>query len=93
MAIFMVKNDLTPQNLYEKGKDLAFPDSAVAYFEGMMGQPVGGFPQELQKLVLKGIKPITCRPGELLKTVDFEEISRYLEQKHGFKGIVLSSED
>jgi pyruvate carboxylase len=85
MAIFMVKNDLTPQNIYEKGKDLAFPDSAVAYFQGMMGQPVGGFPQELQKLVLKGIEPITCRPGELLEAVDFDEIGRYLEQKHGFK--------
>jgi pyruvate carboxylase len=50
-----------------------------------MGQPVGGFPQELQKLVLKGIEPITCRPGELLEAVDFDEIGRYLEQKHGFK--------
>jgi pyruvate carboxylase len=85
MAIFMVKNDLTLQNIYDKGKDLAFPDSAIAYFQGMMGQPVGGFPQELQKLVLKGIEPITCRPGELLEPVDFEEISRYLEEKHGFK--------
>jgi pyruvate carboxylase len=85
MAIFMVKNDLTPQNIFDKGKDLAFPDSAVAYFQGMMGQPVGGFPKELQKLVLKGIDPITCRPGELLEAVDFEEINRYLEQKHGFK--------
>ncbi len=44
MAIFMVKNDLTPENILTKGKDLAFPDSVVAYFEGMMGQPVGGFP-------------------------------------------------
>jgi len=85
MAIFMVKNDLTPQNIFDKGKELAFPDSVVAYFEGMMGQPVGGFPQELQKVVLKGIKPITYRPGELLEPVDFAEISTYLEKKHGFK--------
>lgn len=64
LAIFMVKNDLTPENIVRKGRELAFPDSAVAYFEGMMGQPVGGFPKDLQKVVLKGKKPITCRPGE-----------------------------
>lgn len=33
---------------------MAFPDSAVSYFKGMMGQPMGGFPEKLQKLVLKG---------------------------------------
>ena len=31
-----------------------------------MGQPAWGFPEELQKVVLKGEEPITCRPGELL---------------------------
>lgn len=85
LAIFMVKNDLTPDNIVEKGKDLAFPDSAIAYFEGMMGQPVGGFPQDLQKVVLKGIKPINCRPGELLEPVDFGNIRQLLEEKHGLK--------
>ena len=39
----------------------------------MMGQPAGGFPKNLQKVVLKGKEPITCRPGELLPPVDFEE--------------------
>lgn len=82
LAIFMVKNDLTPENILEKGKDLAFPDSAVAYFEGMMGQPVGGFPPDLQRLVLKDKKPITCRPGELLEPVDFDQITRLLEEKY-----------
>ncbi|MCQ4799298.1 hypothetical protein, partial [Eggerthella lenta] len=38
MAIFMVQNDLTPENIYEKAKDIDFPDSIVSYFEGMMGQ-------------------------------------------------------
>lgn len=85
LAIFMVKNDLTPENIIEKGKDLAFPDSAEAYFEGMMGQPVGGFPKKLQKVVLKGKKPITCRPGELLEPTDFDLINKLLEQKFNIK--------
>ena len=72
MAIFMTQNGLTPETVVEKGEGLAFPDSAVSYFSGMMGQPAGGFPKELQKVVLKGKEPITCRPGELLEPVDFE---------------------
>lgn len=49
LAIFMVQNNLTPENIVEKSKDMAFPDSALAYFKGMMGQPEGGFPKNLQK--------------------------------------------
>ena len=86
MAIFMVQNDLTPENIYEKAKDIDFPDSIVSYFEGMMGQPVGGFPEELHKLVLHGKKPITCRPGELLPDEDFDAIKKMLREKHGLKG-------
>lgn len=80
LAIFMVKNNLTPQNICEKGKNMAFPDSVVTYFKGMMGQPSGGFPVDLQKIVLKGEKPITCRPGEMLAPQDFEAISLKLEK-------------
>ena len=80
MAIFMTQNNLTPENILEKGESLAFPDSAVSYFSGMMGQPPFGFPEDLQKVVLKGKEPITCRPGELLAPVDFGEKRRELEK-------------
>ncbi|QAT42569.1 pyruvate carboxylase [Aminipila luticellarii] len=86
MAIFMVQNDLTPENIYEKAADIDFPDSIVSYFEGMMGQPQGGFPEKLQKLVLKDKKPITCRPGELLQPEDFEYIRKGLVEKLGLEG-------
>ncbi len=81
LAIFMVQNGMTPENILEKGKGIDFPDSTVSYFEGMMGQPEGGFPEELQKLVLKDKEAITCRPGELLPDEDFEYIRSGL-QKH-----------
>ena len=80
MAIFMVQNELTPENIIEKGADLSYPDSVVSYFQGMMGQPAWGFPKELQKIVLKDIKPITCRPGELLPPADFEEAKTALRK-------------
>ena len=47
LAIFMIQNELTPENVVEKGKSIDFPDSAVSYFEGMIGQPEGGFPKDL----------------------------------------------
>ena len=80
LAIFMVQNDLTPENIVEKGEHLTFPDSVVSYFKGMMGQPPCGFPVDLQKIVLKGEEPITCRPGELLAPVDFEQAKKEVEK-------------
>ena len=85
LAIFMIQNDLTPENIYEKAQNLAFPDSVVTYFKGMMGQPEGGFPKKLQKIVLKGEEPITCRPGELLPPEDFDKIDKYLREKYKFE--------
>ncbi|MBP1736961.1 MAG: pyruvate carboxylase [Oscillospiraceae bacterium] len=80
LAIFMVQNDLTPENIVERGEALTFPDSVVSYFKGMMGQPAWGFPPELQRVVLKGEKPITCRPGELLPAVDFDAAKTEVEK-------------
>ncbi|OLS03963.1 2-oxoglutarate carboxylase small subunit [Tissierella creatinophila DSM 6911] len=85
LAIFMVQNDLNKENIYEKAKDMAFPDSVDSYFMGMMGQPTGGFPEKLQKLVLKGKEPITCRAGELLEDEDLSKISKYLDEKYNIK--------
>lgn len=86
MAIFMVQNALTPENILEKGAGLDYPDSIVSYFEGMMGQPVGGFPEDIQKMILKDKKPITCRPGELLPAEDFDKIKSYLRDELGLEG-------
>ncbi|SHK00434.1 pyruvate carboxylase [Caminicella sporogenes DSM 14501] len=87
LAIFMIQNDLTKDNILEKGKNLTFPDSVISYFKGMMGQPEGGFPEELQKVVLKGEKPITCRPGEILEPVDFSKIKAKLEEEFNMKDV------
>lgn len=86
LAIFMVQNDLTPENIVEKGAKMDFPDSTVSYFEGMIGQPEFGFPEDLQKVVLKGKEPITCRPGELLPPDDFDEIKRHLVEDLDLEG-------
>ena len=78
-AIFMTQNNLTPENIVEKAKNLSFPDSVVSYFSGMMGQPQGGFPKDLQEIVLKGQPAITCRPGEHLESIDFEKVRQEMQ--------------
>ncbi|KJE26183.1 pyruvate carboxylase [Geobacillus kaustophilus] len=83
MALYMVQNNLTEQDIFERGETLNFPDSVVEFFEGYLGQPHGGFPKELQRIILKGREPITVRPGELLEPVDFEQIKRELYDKLG----------
>ncbi len=84
MALFMVQNQLTEEDLYEKGDTLSFPDSVVSFFEGQLGQPVGGFPEKLQKIILKGRPAITVRPGQLAPAVDFEKVRNELAEKVGF---------
>lgn len=81
MALFMVQNNLTPEDVLRKGKDMAFPDSFVSLMKGMMGQTDEGFPPELQKVVLKDMAPITCRPGALLEDFHFEKAATLLKKK------------
>ena len=84
LAIFMFKNGLTKENILTAGAGLSYPDSVVSYFQGMMGQPYGGFPKELQKIVLKDIEPLTDRPGKSLPPVDFEAIKKHLIKKYNY---------
>lgn len=84
LAIFMFKNGLTKENILTAGAGLSYPDSVVSYFQGMMGQPYGGFPKELQKIVLKDIEPLTDRPGKSLPPVDFNAIKKQLIEKYNY---------
>lgn len=78
MALFMVQNDLTEQDIYDKGDTIDFPQSVVEFFEGRLGFPYQGFPEKLQKIILKGKKPLTQRPGKMLEPVDFEATRKKL---------------
>jgi len=72
MALFMVANDLTPDDVMDPERELAFPASVVEMMEGRIGQPPGGFPAELQARILKGRKPLTERPGAILPPTDWD---------------------
>lgn len=80
MALFMVQNQLTEEEVYAKGDVLDFPASVVEFFEGRIGTPYQGFPEKLQQIVLKGRQPITVRPGVALEPVDFKAVRSKLAE-------------
>jgi pyruvate carboxylase len=83
MALFMVQNNLTEEDVLTKGQTIDFPDSVIELFTGYLGQPYGGFPEDLQKVILKGKEAITVRPGELLEPVDFGALKGELLKELG----------
>ncbi|TPK93599.1 MULTISPECIES: pyruvate carboxylase [unclassified Mesorhizobium] len=81
MALMMVSQDLTVADVENPAKDIAFPDSVVSMLRGDLGQSPGGWPAALQKKALKGEKPITVRPGSLLKPADLKASRKDIEGK------------
>ena len=83
MALFMVANELTPEDVLDPSRELAFPASVVDLIGGGMGQPPGGFPEEVKKRVLRGEPGLSGRPGETLEPVDFKEAAETVEKMLG----------
>jgi pyruvate carboxylase len=83
MALFMTANGYTEKDIFEKGETISFPDSVIGLLKGDLGQTPGGFPPELQKLVLKNEKPYTDRPNAHLEPVDFDKAFDAFKTKYG----------
>ncbi len=83
MALFLVANQLTPDEVIHGDRELAFPESVVEFFQGKLGQPYGGFPEPLRQRVLRGRPPITERPGASLPPVDLEATRRQVQEQVG----------
>ena len=85
MALMMVSQGLTRDDVESADSDVAFPDSVVDMMRGNLGQPPGGFPDGIVSKVLKGEAPNLTRPGAHLEPVDLEatraELSKELEGK------------
>jgi len=81
MALYMTSNNLTVDDIMDPNRGLSFPDSVIGFFKGDLGQPFGGFPKDLQKIVLKGEKAITDRPNRHLEPIDFHLSFEQFQQK------------
>ncbi|WP_049645477.1 pyruvate carboxylase [Candidatus Rhodobacter oscarellae] len=85
LALVMVSQGLTTEDVLDPKTEVAFPDSVVTLMKGQVGQAHGGFPKDIQKKVLKGEKPITVRPGSLLEDADLEAERAALAEKFSAK--------
>ncbi len=83
MALFMVANDLAPEDVADSGREIAFPESVVSMMRGELGYPAEGFPREIQERILKGQQPVEGRAGVHLPAVDLEAERAKAEQATG----------
>ncbi|MBL4650591.1 MAG: pyruvate carboxylase, partial [Aureispira sp.] len=81
MAMFMTANNYTEDDILNKGATIDFPDSVKALFRGNLGQAHGGFPIELQKIILKEEQPFTERPNAHLAPIDFEKEFKIFQEE------------
>ncbi|CAA6825282.1 MAG: Pyruvate carboxylase (EC [uncultured Aureispira sp.] len=81
MAMFMTANHYTADDILSKGANIDFPDSVKALFRGNLGQAHGGFPVELQKIILKEELPFTERPNAHLAPIDFEKEFKIFQEE------------
>ncbi|CAG9858634.1 unnamed protein product [Phyllotreta striolata] len=82
LAQFMVQNKLTAKDVEMKAEELSLPNSVVQYFQGLVGQPYGGFPEPLRSKVVKGKEVVKGRPGETLPPLDFKKLETDLRKEH-----------
>ncbi|KAE9381432.1 pyruvate carboxylase-like protein [Stipitochalara longipes BDJ] len=83
LAQFMVSNKLNFDDVQKKAAELDFPGSVLEFFEGLMGQPYGGFPEPLRTNALRGRRKLDKRPGLTLEPLDLAQIKKDIHKKWG----------
>ena len=72
LAIFLLTKGVEPKDMVNLELGTAFPESVVDMLSGGLGQPKGGWPKDVQKVVLGDRKPYKGRPGARAEKVDLE---------------------
>jgi len=83
LAQFMVSNKLSYDDVLSKAEQLDFPSSVLEFFEGLMGQPYGGFPEPLRSQALRERRKMDKRPGLYLEPVNITQVKADLKSKWG----------
>ena len=85
MALFMVHNNLTTEDVLNPEPPLSFPKSVVEMMQGKLGRPPEGWPKKVRKIVLDsaGAKGFDHRPGAKLEAADFTRTHQELKRNTG----------
>ena len=77
------RQDLKAKDLLTNTSKIDFPESVIDMLMGGLGQPDGGWPEDIQKAVLGDKAPYTVRPGELAAPIDLEQTRAELSNTLG----------
>ncbi|MDH3353901.1 MAG: pyruvate carboxylase, partial [Chromatiales bacterium] len=80
MALFMVANNLSTDDVLDAEQNHDFPASVIDLIGGMMGRPIGGFPEEVKQRILNGREEMEGRPGDSLEPADFDSARDAVKQ-------------
>ena len=88
MCMFLVTRGIKAADVPKlKPGSIDFPESVIDMLSGGLGQPDGGWPADVQKVVLGNKKATSKRPGELAVPVDLEatraELSTRIDRPAG----------
>lgn len=81
MAMFLITKGISPKDVLNLEPGTPFPASVIDMLSGGLGQPPGGWPKELQKIVLGDREPDTSRPGADAPPLDLDKIRSELKEK------------
>ena len=92
MTLFLMAKEMTPAAVLklDDQHDVAFPNSVVEMFSGVLGVPPDGWPKKVQKILLRGAVPVKGRPSASMPAIDFAGEKESLEKKTGHS---ISNED
>jgi len=84
MAMFLLTRGIEPSDLVnlEPGSQ-PFPASVIDMLGGGLGQPKGGFPKKVVKVVLGDQKPRKGRPGNYAEKIDLDETMEKVAKMRG----------
>ncbi|MFT4176798.1 MAG: pyruvate carboxylase [Luteolibacter sp.] len=84
MCMFLITRGIKVEDVTKiKPGSLDWPESVIDMLSGGLGQPDGGWPEDVQKVVLGNKEPTTKRPGELAEPIDLEETRALITKKIG----------
>ena len=85
LAIFLITKGVKPSDLTNLPPETGFPESVIDLMSGNLGQPTGGWPKNIQKVILGGRKPLRGRPGASAPKIDLAKESVKIKKKYGNK--------
>jgi pyruvate carboxylase len=83
LAIFLITKGVKPEDLINLPEETGFPQSVIDLLSGNLGQPKGGWPKAVQKVILGKQKPMKGRPGASAPKMDLKKEKVSLVKQFG----------